>query len=844
MNTFGNIGEFNAERETWPLYVDRLKQFFEANDVKAQGKKRAILLSVCGADTYKLISSLVAPEKPGDKTFDELIAVTKNHFNPKPSVIVERYKFNSKVRQPHQSVSQFIAELRHIAQHCDYGETLNDMLRDRLVCGINDDRIQRRLLSESSLKFERAWEIAQAMELAAKNAKDIQQHASEAMPAGPPQQQAHKVSSTRPKARSQSKPQTHNQPHGKPSTSSRCYRCGRTDHTPQNCRARLYNCNNCGKQGHLAKVCKSGKSTQNPSPHKPRHSAYNIEEDVDQEESPPATSDYTMYKTSSQTKEPPLVVNMLINNNEVSMEIDTGASVSIISENTYESVFTAKPQLCRNNEVELRTYTGQKIPVVGSCTVTVSHNNQTVQLPLLVVSGNGPNLLGRDWLRHLQLAWHTIRQVNHSTSASAIAEHYSELFRDELGELKGQTVHINMKADAKPRFCKARAVPFAMKQQVDDELDRLLEQGVIEPVTFSRWAAPIVPVAKESGKMRICGDYKVTVNQAANVDTYPLPRVEELFAAMSGGKTFTKLDLSHAYLQLVLDEESRELVTINTHRGLFQYTRMPFGVAAAPAIFQRTIESLLADIPQAVAFLDDVLVTGRNQAEHTANLEKVLSRLQSAGLRLKREKCVFFAPEVVYLGHRIDAAGLHPTLEKVQAVRDAPVPRNVSELKSYLGLLNYYGRFMPNLSSVLGPLHCLLRKNVRWSWKPEHEESFRASKQSLMSARVLVHYDPNKELVLSCDASPYGVGAVLAHRMPDGSEQPIAYASRSLSPPERNYSQLDKEGLAMIFGVKKFHQYVYGRKFEISTDHKPLLGLFSEERAIPPWHRPESSVGP
>ena len=142
-------------------------------------------------------------------------------------------------------------------------------------------------------------------------------------------------------------------------------------------------------------------------------------------------------------------------------------------------------------------------------------------------------------------------------------------------------------------------------------------------------------MVKESGKLCICGDYKVTVNQAANVDTYPLPRVEELFAAMSGGKTFTKLDLSHAYLQLVLDEESREFVTINTHRGLFQYTRMPFGVAAAPAIFQRTIKSLLADIPQAIAFLDDVLVTGGSQAEHIANLKEVLSRLQRAGLRLK-----------------------------------------------------------------------------------------------------------------------------------------------------------------------------------------------------------------
>ena len=319
-----------------------------------------------------------------------------------------------------------------------------------------------------------------------------------------------------------------------------------------------------------------------------------------------------------------------------------------------------------------------------------------------------------------------------------------------------------------------------------------------------------------------------------NTDTHPLPRIEELFAAMSGGKTFSKLDLSHACLELTLDEVSRENLTINTHKGLFQYTRMPFGVSAAPAIFQRTIESLLGDIPQAVAFLDDVLVTGRTEAEHIANLHKVLSRLQSAGLRLKREKCVFFAPEVVYLGHRIDAAGLHPTTEKVQAVRDAPVPRNVTELKSYLGLLNYYGRFLPSLSSVLGPLHSLLKKDVRWSWRPVHEESFRASKELLLSARVLVHYDPGKELVLSCDASPYGVGAVLAHRMPDGSEHPVAYASRSLSPPERNYSQLDKEGLAVIFGVKKFHQYVYGRHFEITTDHKPLLGLFSEERAVPP----------
>ena len=204
----------------------------------AHGKQRAILLSVCGADTYKLISSLVSPDKPGDKTFDELISLTKNHFNPKPSVIVERYKFNSHVRQQGQSVAVFIAELRRLAQHCDYGETLNDMLRDRLVCGINDDRIQRRLLSESSLQFQKAWEMARAMELAEKNVKDIQKN-TEIVSVSPAQLQANKLSGTRHKVKRQGKQQAPSQPQG---STNKCYRCGRTDHTAQNCRARSYNC--------------------------------------------------------------------------------------------------------------------------------------------------------------------------------------------------------------------------------------------------------------------------------------------------------------------------------------------------------------------------------------------------------------------------------------------------------------------------------------------------------------------------------------------------------------------------------------------------------------------------
>ncbi len=502
MNTFGHIGEFQPEKHTeaWPLYVERLKQFFEANDVKDAGKQRAILLSVCGADTYKLISSLVPPAKPGDKTFDELISIAKDHFNPLPSVIVQRYKFNTRIQQPGETTAEFVAELRRLAQHCEYGATLEDMLRDRLVCGIKDERVQRRLLSEPSLKFKKAWEISQAMELAMKNAKDLQRNLeSLPVPVAPGlMQQANKVaSSTSTRWPSQTRPYPHAQPHKQGTHFTKCYRCGCTSHSANDCRARSYTCHNCGKQGHLAKVCRGGKLSSTPGESKVNkdHKAYCMEPDFETPVN--AEANYTMYKTSAQNKEPPLIANVLVNNCKVPMEIDTGASVSIMSETTYNSVFKhEKPSIHMGEHVELRTYTGQKIPVVGSCSVTVEHNNQNTQLPLLIVSGQGPNLLGRDWLRHLKLAWQEIHQVRRLYSTAEIMNQYEELFRDDLGKLKGQTVQIKIKSDAQPKFCKARTVPFSMKKQVEDELDRLQKSGVIEPVTFSRWAAPIVPVIK------------------------------------------------------------------------------------------------------------------------------------------------------------------------------------------------------------------------------------------------------------------------------------------------------------------------------------------------------------
>ena len=318
------------------------------------------------------------------------------------------------------------------------------------------------------------------------------------------------------------------------------------------------------------------------------------------------------------------------------------------------------------------------------------------------------------------------------------------------------------------------------------------------------------------------------------VNAYPIPRIEDLFTAMSGGLVFTKLDLSHAYLQLVLDESSREYLTINTHKGLYEYTRLPFGVSSAPSIFQRTMENLLQGIEKLAIYIDDILITGRTEEEHLCNLDEVLQRLEEAGMRLKEKKCTFMAESVEYLGYRISKEGLHhPTDEKVRAVTLAPEPTNVSELKAFLGLINYYGKFLPNLSTVLEPLYRLLQKRTLWAWQKEQQAAFNKAKALLKSSRVLVHYDDSKKLVLLCDAFPVGLGAVLSHIEEDGTERPIGYASRTLTPAERKYAQIDWEALAIVYGVKRFHQYLYGRSFVIYSDHKPLMYLFDEHRGIP-----------
>ncbi|KAL2095791.1 hypothetical protein ACEWY4_007939 [Coilia grayii] len=820
MATFGRIDAFDSSTEQWSRYAERLNFYFVANSISDDDKKRAILLTVCGPVVYGVLRDLIAPSEPADMSFNDLVTKLQDHYDPKSNVIVERFKFQSCARNCEESVNSFVARLKHQAARCAFAGTLEERLRDQLVWGINMEQLQKRLLAVPNLTWGKALEICLAFETAERGALALQ-----------PTKDINKVTPHYQPGRAQRGPDSKTTS----SQSQRCYRCGEA-HRPDGCRFKDVVCHYCSKRGHIARWCR--KKERDSQSLKPGQGGANaIMEKLDQQVSS-AEEDIAYVLAVTEKAPSPMIIDLNINNSQTRFEVDTGASRTVMAERAFSRLRTHTPSLVLEPcNISLRSYTGQHISLKGATRVTVSYKGKSYRLSALVVAGQGANLLGRDWIKVLPLDWPVLLdglfQVCDGPLA-AVLENHKAVFQNELGELKGTKVTISVDESVPPRFCKARPVPLALQRKVEIELTRLVESGILQPVTYSEWAAPIVPVLKGDGSIRICGDYKLTVNTASRVEQYPLPRIDELFTKLAGGVCFSKLDMSHAYQQLVLAEDSRKLVTINTHRGLFQYTRLPFGVSSACAIFQRAMEGLLAGIDHVVVYLDDILLTGVSEDQHLRTLDLVLSRLEEAGLRLKRSKCVFMAPEVEYLGHKISSKGLQPLEKKVQAIKDAPRPQNISELRAYLGMLNYYGRFLPDLASVLAPLHALLRAGVKWEWNAAHDNAFNKSKALLTSEALLVHYDPTLPLVIAADASPFGLGAVLSHKYKDGAERPVCFASRALAPAERKYAQVEKEALAVIFAVKKFHQFVYGHKFTIQTDHKPLLGLLGELKNIQP----------
>ena len=454
-------------------------------------------------------------------TYDDLVREVTSFYDPKPSLIMQRYLFNSRVRASGESIASYVAALCKLTEHCSYCDAMEEMFRDGLVCGVNHDGIQQRLLSEKNLVFKNAFDLAQAIEAAEKNNK-ILKNSSANSP------ELHYSSSGLPVVEGAKRLAS------KKST-PKCYRCG-GPHLAPVCKFKDTICRCCKKKGHLAKVCRSKSDITIAKPN-PGHKK-------------------NLYMQDDQ------VLDVSINGIHVDMELDTGASLSILSEKTYQDIAQQTDiSPLEESQVTLKTYTGEVIIVLGITKVNARYDTQEQRLCIHVVKGEGPDLMGRDWLDHFTV---TLGEVNHLAQSweplQSMLNQHADVFNDNLGCMQGHIVKLHLKPDVKPRFLKPRTVPYILQKKVEDELDRLTNLGIISPVTSSQWAAPIVPVMKKSGVVKICGDFKTTINQASHTESYPLSRIEELFSNMSGGKYFSKLDLANACLQIPVEEGSIQRV--------------------------------------------------------------------------------------------------------------------------------------------------------------------------------------------------------------------------------------------------------------------------------------------
>ena len=386
--------------------------------------------------------------------------------------------------------------------------------------------------------------------------------------------------------------------------------------------------------------------------------------------------------------------------------------------------------------------------------------------------------------------------------------------------------HISLIGE-RPVYVKPRRYPQAYETVIREQIGEMLQAGVIRPSVSPfcspLWVVPKPPDARGDPRYRVVVDYR-DLNKRTETEKYPLPRLEEMLDRMAYSTVFSVLDLKAGYHQIQMNAGDIEKTAFQFGRGKFEFVRMPFGLKNAPSTFQRMIDEFLVGLDEGhvQAYMDDIVIFSKNHEEHRRHLGQVLDRLREFKLKISQEKSSFFRPEVKFMGHIVSEKGVRPNIDKVAAIREIPLPKNVKDVRSFLGVVNYYRRFLGNLAEKVEPLNRLLKKNTKFNVTEEVRESIEWCKEKLSTAPILQFPDFNIGFILTTDASQLAVGAVLS-QIGENGEQPVAFASRRLSGAESRYSTIERELLGVVWAVEYFRAYLLGRKFLIKTDHKPLV---------------------
>ena len=675
------------------------------------------------------------------------------------------------------------------------------MIRDKKVFGISERSLKERMLREANLTLEKAVNLCHAAEASKVHLKTMVGGAGE------------KASVNVINKNRVGKPS----PYKQKSTNKSCVYCG-LDHKPRKCPAFGQKCRKCGKLNHFAQVCRSSAQRRVHTLEESDSDQFEYEDD---EEYNLLIEELFVGNIESSKWQ----AKVTLEGKEVSFKLDTGAQANVIPHYIYKTV--GEDGDIKKTSAVLSPYGKGQIKPMGKVLMKceVPSTKKRLKLPFYVTREPYNAILGQDACEELNLVKRVeIDEVTESMTKEEMLEEYKDLF-EGLGSFERE-YNIEVNQEVPSVIQPARRFPYTRLDRLKATLEKMERQEIIAPVDRpTEWVSNLTVVEKKNGTLRVCLDPK-PLNEAIRRERHSIPLPEDVQHKLNGKTVFTILDERSGFWQVKLTEESSYLTTFNSPWGLKRFLRMPFGICSASEVMQKRNEETFGDLQDVHVIADDMIIAGKDDEEHDQRLRKVMARARERNVKFNPDKVQFKVPTVIYMGTEISKDGMRPDPRKVEAITKMPKPENKQDLRRLLGMVKFVSRFIPNESAVTAPLRTLLKEEVEYQWQNEHDRAFETLKEILSTRPVLRFYDVTAPVTLQSDASQSGLGACL---MQDG--QPVAYASRALTIAEKNYSQVEKELLSVVFACEKFHQYVFGKDIAVQNDHKPLLGILKKPLA-------------
>lgn len=818
--------------ETFRLFKQRMELYFAIHpNIKQDGKVATILLS-SGEEGIKRFNSwdLNEEERKNPDTIWERFAA---QIEPADNFRINRLRLASLRQRSDESLDDFVNRSKLIANKCNFQpDELQQRLIEIIIAATPIPEFQKELLTKpieftlnDTIQLGRTYEASLAHINALKSINT---------PTNTP------VDAVR-----RSRPHYTNT--NKIKHKSSCKNCGR-DHalSKEACPAAKSVCGACGKTGHWAKLCLTTKyrsRSQSRNNHKQRtnnrkqiHSvdpqASNEENDMNQQ-----LESLSFCHIGMQQKRDEAFANIHIKlqhkpgTHNLKVKVDTGAQANTLPTRIFNNMF---PNQLQDNillpaNTTLTAYNGTKIDVQGILPLKCSYDGKSWQeIEFFVVNAPGYAILGLPSSEHFKIVTlHcAVQKTKHINSITDLKTLYPNQF-DRIGEFKSEhklVIDPNVPARINP----PRKIPIALRDTIKAELDNMCQQNVIRKIEEpTDWVNSLTYVTKQNGTVRICLDPK-HLNKALLRPHHTTPTVDDLNHKFSGAKFFSKLDAKSGYWSVKLHPDSQPLTTFQTPFGRYCFQRLPFGLSVSQDIFQLEMDRILSKCTNACGIADDIIVYGTTEEEHDRHLHNFMNIAEQEGLVLNSEKCTVKSDSVTFFGHVYTTHGIKPDPSKINDLKNMPEPMSKAEIHHFLGFATYLSKFIPDFSSKTAVLRDLLGKDALFLWEKHHQEAFNDIKNAVTEQSTLHYYNPHKPVELHCDASLRGIGAALLQPDNDNTMKPIAFASKSLTPTEQRYACIERELLAIVFGVQRFHTYVFGRHFDVITDHRPLVMILNK----------------